>query len=166
MRVFIIALCLLALPVTSASAQYIKPKSPKSAARGQVEDYVLQHAQNVAKNCGPGAWENKPCIKALSESNLVLAANYASTLKQRGKIQAADKIVEDCAASTAGREIEVPTYAIVSAFTTCANSIYDVSESTKIKPDQSHYQLLVYPTLCLSGDNRCSAFEGQLGQYR
>ncbi len=162
MRLLMIGLCLFIFTAGDAAAQYVKP----SPSKGKVEDYVLQHARNIAGKCGPSFWEEQPCIKALSESNLVLAANYAEKLDTSGKKEASRKIINECAASTAGREIEVPTYAIVSAFTTCSNTIFDVSEETGIKPDLSHYQLLVYPTLCLSKDARCAAFESQMGQYR
>ncbi len=126
-----------------------------------VSQAVRSYAQKISRVC-PGNWEAYPCLQAVSESTLVMAANYAGALKNRGYTAAVEKIKNHCAAATAAREREFPAYAMKSAYTECANMIYDVTEETGLKPDQSHYQLLVGPILCMSDDWRCETLEDQM----
>lgn len=131
---------------------------------------VSQTAQNfaggVARACLDDAWESPACLRALSESNLTMAGNYAGALQQAGKGAAADKIKEHCAASTAARQQEFPAYAMKSAFIECANMISDIAESTAILPDQSQYQLLVGAVLCMEKDRRCTDINQGLRRYK
>lgn len=131
----------------------------------QPSEISLQHARRIAGVC-PDQWETQNCLRTISESNLVLAATYMEDLQTQGYDQASDKIEQHCAASTAATQGTYPVYAIKSAFTECANMIYDVSEETDVLPDQSHYQLLVGPVLCLHNDRRCNAIEQGLYALR
>ncbi len=115
----------------------------------------------IASQC-PGKWKSQTCMEKVSESALVLAANYAAALQKRGFENAVEKIKKNCAAATAASRIEVPAYAMESAYIECANMIYDISEETGLKPDQSHYQLLVSPILCMTEDKRCPGLESQM----
>jgi len=126
---------------------------------------AVQFAQLVSKACLNKQWETPACLSAVSNSNLALAATYGSDLQNKGFAAAAEQIKQHCAASTAAREQAYPAYAMKSAFTECANMIYDVSEQTKVTPDQAHYQLLVAPILCMSNDQRCLGVEQGLAPY-
>lgn len=143
------------LPHTNAQAQFITPKASKVS---------IQHAKIVSKAC-IGNWESQPCLKAVSESALVFAANYGAKLKRRGKSKSMETLKQHCAAATAASQGEYPAYAMQSAYTECANIIYDISEETKVTPDQSHYQLLVAPVLCLSKARECKGIESGLKKY-
>ncbi len=119
----------------------------------------------IAQKCS-GSWEAQDCLKVLSQSTLVLASNYGADLKEQGNENAAENLKQHCAAATAATRMEVPADAMRSAMTECANIIFDISQKTGVKPDQSHYQLLVYPVMCLSGDANCPAVEKGLAEYR
>lgn len=125
---------------------------------------AVQHAAAVSQIC-PKAWSGQACLATMSESNLVMAANYAATLQEKGHKDAAEEIKEHCAAATAATRGEYPAYAMRSAFVDCANTIVDTSNDTGITPDQSHYQLLVGAVFCLDGDRRCSIIEQGLKKY-
>ncbi|NCC21570.1 MAG: hypothetical protein EOM26_03810 [Alphaproteobacteria bacterium] len=130
-------------------------------AQGPAKEFIGPIAQQCIGN-----WESQACISILAQSNLVLAANYAEKLEKRGQKKATEAVKEHCAAATAATQQDVPAYAMRSAMTECANAIYDISRATKVEPDQSHYQLLVYPTMCLSEDQQCPAIEAGLEDYR
>ena len=136
-----------------------------SAQAQGVPTYVQQHTSNIATAC-VGHWETQDCLRAVSESNIVMVSNYAESLKQSGNGQSMEPLKQQCAASTAASKDEFPAYAMQSAFTECANAIYDISSGTGISPNQSHYQLLVGSVLCLSNDPRCAALESQMAAYR
>lgn len=132
---------------------------PMSAqAQSQVSE---DHARRVASVC-PGNWNSQECMKVVSGSTLVMVANYMKALDEAGKKTEVETIKQNCAAATAATQQEVPAYAMLSANTTCANMIYDVSEQTGVVPDQSHYQLLVGPILCMNADRRCPPIEQEL----
>ncbi len=133
-------------------------------ANAQTND-AQKYAAGVASAC-VGNWQSQPCLKASSEAAMALTAKYMASLNQTGKTTQAETIKQHCAAATAAMTEQVPADAMRSAYTECANMIYDVSEQTGIKPDQSLYQLLVAPVLCLSGDQRCSMIEQGLASYR
>lgn len=130
----------------------------------QSSDVPQQYASAVAKNC-IGNWESPACLSASSSTALTVAALYGSELQERGHSAAAEKIKEHCAAATAAREQSYPAYAMQSAYTECANMIYDVSVETSIKPQPELYQLLVSSVLCLSKDGRCASVEQGLRPY-
>ena len=135
---------------TSANAQQVTPQ-------------VMAHAQKIASTC-PGSWEQQTCLEAVSESNITLASNYAETLNNAGKSGQLEPLKQLCAASTAATEGEYPPAAMSSAFTECANGIYDISEQSGIKPDQSNYQLLIAAILCLNKDPQCGVLERSMTQ--
>lgn len=125
----------------------------------------MTHARNIANVC-PNAWDSEACLKAVSESNLVMVSNYGAVLQEKKLEAQAETLKQHCAASTAAREQVYPAYAMKSAFTECANIISDLVDQTKIRPDVDHYQLLVVPVLCLSQDARCVPLEKALLQYK
>jgi hypothetical protein len=135
-----------------------------AAAQGSPSKISQQYASRVSGAC-LGNWESQACLKAVSESSLAMVSRYAETLKSRGGSSALETLKQKCAASTAAITQNIPANAMRSAYTECANAIYDISEQTGVKPDQSHYQLLVGPVLCLSKDRRCSAIEQGLRRY-
>lgn len=137
----------------------------KARAQGQASEQARVFAQTLSANC-LRSWTTQPCLKNISQSVLVLAANYAGDLESQGLIGAVEQIKQHCSAATAGTKGEYPAYAMQSAFTECANMIYDVSEQTKIKPDLSHYQLLVSSILCMNKDRSCSNIEKSLSSLR
>ena len=135
--------------------------APPSAAQDQREILpAATHAANIAKSC-PGTWEKEACLHAVSNSAHDMVVNYAAALESAGKTSALETLKQVCAAATA-TESNIPAYAYTSAYTECANGIYDLSEHTRVQPDQSHYQLLITAVLCLSKDQRCAALELQM----
>lgn len=125
----------------------------------------LTHAKALAAVC-PGNWESPACLTAVSESNMVLVSNYGALLQHKKLTAAAETLKQKCAASTAHREEAFPAYAMNSAFIECVNIISDLADQTHVLPDQSHYQLLLLPALCLSKDQRCDPMEKSLTQYK
>lgn len=124
----------------------------------EINRIIIMHTQEIGAYC-VGAWQNQKCMSALSSSTLTMASLYAEALEKSGHKDAQDPLMQNCAAATAATKVEVPAYAMKSAMTTCANAIYDITESTKIKPNLTHFQLLVEPIFCLGGDERCGKFE-------
>jgi hypothetical protein len=124
-----------------------------------------KHARAVAGAC-LGQWKKQSCLKVVSRSALVLAANYAGRLQKQGHSNSVRTIKNRCAAATAATKRQYKAEVMRSAYAECANAILEVSNATGLKPDQSHYQLLVGPVLCIKGDRRCSAIERGLRQYR
>lgn len=122
-------------------------------------------ARSISRSCLRG-WESQQCLIALSETTLVLTANYAVALEKNKKADHVEQLKKHCAASTAAMEGRYPAEVMNSAFTECANTIYDISEASGIAPDLSHYQLLVGGVLCLSGQPQCASIEQGLRQRR
>jgi hypothetical protein len=147
------ALLLCALSAAPAWAQSASVSSP-----------IGQEASVVAKACLSN-WQAPGCLKAVSGGALVLASNYGVALQQGGHAGEAEQVKQHCAASTAATQGNYPAYAMKSAFTECANTITDIAGKTGVQPDPAQFQLLVGPTLCLSGDPRCSAVETGLKAY-
>lgn len=137
---------------------------PPAHAAGGASEEALASAQLLGEYC-PGQWESASCLKAVSQSNLVMVSNYGGALQESGKAQAAEQIKQHCAASTAGTEGDYPAYAMKSAFIECANTISTVSEQTGMTPDLSHYQLLVGATMCLDKAAGCANIEQTLRQH-
>lgn len=135
---------------TSVSAQQVTPQ-------------VMAHAKKIASIC-PGSWEKQSCLEAVSESNITLAGNYAQSLDNTGNSAQIEPLKQLCAASTAATKGEYPAEAMNSAFTECANGIYDISQQSGVAPDQSNYQLLVAAILCLSKDPQCALLERSMIQ--
>ena len=135
--------------------------SPASAKDEKPSETSLQFAKMIAGAC-PNRWESPDCLKTLGESNFVLVANYGGTLLENQKKADAETLKENCAASTAAREVSVPAYAMASAMTECVNTIGDIAGKTGIKPDLSHFQMMGFPALCLSKDPVCNGFTMQL----
>ena len=123
------------------------------------------HATALANAC-PGNWESPACLTAVSQSNMVLVSNYGAMLQHKNKNEAAETLKQHCAASTAHSKEQFPAYAMNSAFIECVNIISDLADQTQVMPDQSHYQLLLLPALCLSKDKRCGPMEKGLLQYK
>tara|TARA_Y100000588_G_scaffold157103_1_gene171069 strand:- start:97 stop:600 length:504 start_codon:yes stop_codon:yes gene_type:complete len=134
-------------------------------AQDKVAPEVMAFAREISKSC-PHQWEEQACLSDVSASALVLAANYAGDLQSNGMIGAVEQIKQHCAAATAATQGTYPAYAMKSAFTECANKIYDVSEQTSIKPDLSHYQLLIGAIWCMNKDSQCKTIEDQLGAFQ
>lgn len=151
-----VVLAFSALSLQPAQAQYMKP---------QASSVSVEYARSVAKAC-IGQWESQGCLKSLSESALVFISNYGAALQKAGKVQELEVLKEECAASTAASQGEYPAYAMKSAFTVCSNTIYDILEKTKIMPDQSHYQLLVAPVMCMNSPRDCKSIESGLSRFR
>ena len=125
----------------------------------------LTHAKALAAVC-PGHWESPACLTAVSQSNMVLVSNYGAMLQHKNINDAAETLKQHCAASTAHSKEQFPAYAMNSAFIECVNIISDLADQTRVMPDQSHYQLLLLPALCLSKDKRCAPMEKGLLQYK
>jgi len=119
------------------------------------------HLKDMSQNC-PKAWNTQACLASMAESNKTLASLYAEDLDKGGFKPKLELIKEHCAASTAASQIEVPAYAMKSAMTECANTMHDLSETTKINPPLPHYQLLVTSIFCLDQDPRCKSLEDTL----
>lgn len=131
-------------------------------AQNQQKD-VVAHAIEISSAC-PGNWTKQSCMSKVSDANQRLAVNYIIALENRNKKSAGETVKQKCAASTASREREYPAEAVLSAYTECANTIYDVTTQTGIKPDQDNYQLLVAAVLCMSDRDgaQCQTFERQM----
>lgn len=141
---------------------FVQPKSKEMSAQ-QVDRMTLMHTQEIGAYC-VGSWQSQPCMKALASTNLSVATVYARTLEAKGQKKMHEPLLKGCSASTAAVKREVPAYAMKSAMTECANAISDISNATKIKPNPTHFQLLVEPIFCLSGEPRCGKFEELLRQ--
>lgn len=138
-------------------------KRSETQGQAQQPQSVATHAANVSAVC-PGNWENETCLFAVSKSNYDMTVNYATTLDNSKKSDSLEGLKQVCAAASV-TEPNIPAYAYTSAYTECANGIYDISEQTGVSPDQSHYQLIVAAVLCLSKDPRCIGLENQLRGY-
>jgi len=137
--------------------------TPKESAPSQG---ALNNARNVANTCLGGKWESQPCLKAVSQNNLVMASEYSDVLGRSGKAQEAEFVKQKCAASTAASKEQFPAYAMRSAFTECVNAIPSVASATGVVPDQSQFQLLVAAIQCLDKTDACAAIEQSLAQYK
>lgn len=146
-----VALAVLSFAISPARAQ-------------QASEDSLAYAQLLGEYC-PGKWETPYCLKAVSQSNLTMVANYGGALQESGKTQEAENIKQHCAASTAATEGDYPAYAMKSAFIECANTISDTASRTGMQPDLSLYQLLVGATMCLDQAAGCANIEQTLRQH-
>lgn len=158
---FVIVVSVFLLFLLSLSAPLQAQIQTESSASQTARDF----ARSVARSCLRG-WESQQCLEALSGSALVLTANYAAALEKAKKTTYTEQLKNHCAASTAAMEGHYPAEAMNSAFTECANTIYDISEASGIPPDLSHYQILVGGVLCLSGQPQCASIEQGLRQRK
>jgi len=163
---FIMALCILGVGIASAHAQFVnKPRKTVTADKA-ASNTAVEHAKRVAGACVAGKWEGQPCLKAVSENNLVMLSNYGEALQNREKNSDVELLKEHCSASTAATKGEYPAYAMRSAFVECANIIYDITQSSGLSPDQSQYQLLVGAVQCLDKTVACAGIEKGLKRYK
>ena len=142
------------------------PAQNKANSVGAASATSIEYARSAARACLNGRWEQQPCLKAISENTLVMAANYGAVLQGRGKNRESEILKENCAAATAATKGEYPAYAMRSAYVECANKIYDLTEMTKMSPDLSQYQLLVGAVQCLDKSTTCTGVESGLAKYR
>ncbi len=127
-----------------------------------VDKNFKAHARNVAHNC-INSWESDGCLTATSESAMVLISQYGAKLQHMDMDEQKEKLKQECAASTAASQKSgFPAYAMKSAYTTCANTIYDIQVTTGINPDPNYYQLLVGTILCMNKSNQCGEIEDGL----
>ena len=153
-------------PAPLATApQQVKP-APSRQKEEEPSETALINARDVANKCLNSQWERQPCLRAVSQNNLIMASEYADALGKAGKNQEAEFIKETCAASTAASKEEFPAYAMRSAFVECVNAIPSAANATGILPDQSQFQLLVAAIQCLDKTEACPAIEQSLAQYR
>ena len=162
-RAFLSTMMLVVIMASGASAQGTQPQAQPQA---QMEAKTPEQlAGNVASACIGNNWESQNCLRNVSEGVLYMAADYAARLQHAGQPNGIETLKQKCAAATAATQQEVPAYAMESALTTCANSVYTVTQQTGVSPDPDLYQLVIAPILCLKGDERCKGIERQLGQY-
>lgn len=148
-----------------------QPQTPQrqaapSQALGAPSQTSVEYAKRAANACTGGQWETPACLKAISENVYIMASNYGAALQQRGKKADSERIKEHCAAATAAAQETFPAYAMRSAYVECANMVYDVTESSRVQPDLSQYQLLVGAVQCLDKTMACKAVEIGLKQYK
>ena len=131
---------------------------------------MAQHAKSIANSCLQ-EWKNQGCYGAVSDSNQELIKDYIAKLKTAGHPQHAEKVRQECAASTAIRRFvkesgrNLSANAVSEAFTVCVNQITEASEAIHVKPDPTYYQLLLIPTLCLREDPRCGSMAASLRPF-
>ncbi|MFK7839018.1 MAG: hypothetical protein AB8B83_01700 [Bdellovibrionales bacterium] len=127
---------------------------------------ALENARAIANVCLNGKWQSQPCLSAVSQSNLVMASNYAAALSENKMEQNAEAIKQQCAASTAATRDSFPANAMRSAYVECVNAIVQQSQETGLVPDQSQFQLLVSAVQCLDLAPTCNEIERGLSAYR
>jgi len=137
-----------------------------AAQQGGVPQAVSSQIISIQKSCLPSRWQTPDCLKAMGESNLIMASNYAEALQNGDHKPAADELLQHCAASTAAREQEVPAYAMTSAMTECANTMGEIAQNTGIRPDPTHFQLFIAGVLCLSQNLQCAALEKGIAAFK
>ena len=165
-RVITLFLLLFCLTETPAGAQSpsASAAASASASSGRAEKELVQLAKNIAREClkEETGWMSASCLKVNAYSNRILAANYIAALKEKGKTKAAGSVEQQCAAATALGEVKATQETVGNVLAECANQISDMTAETGIKPDLSHYQLLIAATLCITKDARCEASEQAL----
>lgn len=149
---------------THVDAAYVKKKA--QPAESQPSSTATDFAARVAKACVGQKWEQQPCLKAVSENNIVMASNYMADLKEANKESHSEMVKEHCAASTAATKGEYPANAMRSAYVECVNFIVDTANATGMVPDQSQFQLLVGAVQCLDKTKACSSIEQALKRYK
>lgn len=131
----------------------------------KVDMDFAEDAASVADAC-PGNWESPECLRATSQSALVLISQYGASLEHEGQEHAKEPLKEECAASTAAtQENGIPAYALKSAYTVCLNKITDIADETGVKPDPSYLQLMVGAIWCMDRNPQCAMVEGGLRKW-
>ena len=125
---------------------------------------ALKYATVVADACVM-RWEDQACVRALSESSLVMVSDYGAVLKYQKMEDSAEILKQHCAATTAATKQEVPPYAMESAMKECLEYISMIVSKSGVRPDMSHYQLMTMSTLCLGKTRECPAIEQQMMAY-
>ncbi len=155
---------------STANADVIVRKTQSTQQTAQTAQTALKTAQGYARDmahaCLGGEWEAQPCMVVVSENTLVMAANYQADLEKSGKKALGEQVKQKCAAATAATRGEYPAYAMQSAYTECANGLYEISEASGMKFDINQYQLLVGAIQCIGKTGNCKMFETGLGQYK
>jgi hypothetical protein len=128
------------------------------------QEIAMVHLKKIAATC-PDQWQSQACLAVVGQSNLEMVAHYGARLQENGHDRAAETLKNHCAASTAARSERIPAFAMASAMTECSNIIATLSEETGLKPDLSHFQLMIAPVLCLSGHPDCSDISDQIKAY-
>lgn len=147
------------IALTLFALAFLLPQGAK--AQQNVDRNVLRHAAGIANFC-PGQWESDNCLKAVSLSNKDMAVMYAAKLDAAGKKDSVEAVKNACAAASVTEEEveeEVPAYAFRSAYTECANGLYEISQATGIQPDPTHMQILISSVYCLNQAPQCAAIE-------
>lgn len=145
-------------------AAYVKKKAQTT--ENKPSQTATDFASRIAQACVSSKWEQQPCLKAVSENNLVMASNYIAALDESGKKSQGEMVKQKCAASTAATKGEYPANAMRSAYVECVNFIVDTVGATGMMPDQSQYQLLVGAVQCLDKSKTCAAIEQALSRYK
>jgi hypothetical protein len=135
-----------------------------SNAQNLVSKTAEAHIKNIERVCIDN-WESQTCLVTLSQSSLALTSNYGATLQNKGAGKHTETLKQGCAASTAALNGRYPANALTSAFTECANTIYDLTEKTNIFPDPTHFSLLVGSVLCLQKNPTCEGFQKKLANF-
>jgi hypothetical protein len=120
---------------------------------------------NYANIC-PKNWESQACLSTVSQIVYDMVTLYEKGLNNISRPNHIPALKEKCAAATAAANGEFPAYAMQSAYTECANNLYELSEQTSLKPQAESYQALIGAVLCLSKDPSCSGIESQLIRKR
>ncbi|MBL4803602.1 MAG: hypothetical protein JKY71_01955 [Alphaproteobacteria bacterium] len=171
-RISLLALSVFAMVGVLATSSHVdaayvkKKKQQAQPTESQPSSTATSFAQRIAQACVSGKWEQQPCLKAVSENNLVMASNYIAALDEAGKKQQGEMVKQKCAASTAATKGEYPANAMRSAYVECVNHVVDTVKATGMLPDQSQYQLLVGAVQCLDKATACSAIEQGLSRYK
>lgn len=163
-NIFPLIVCIFLLVVIPFGAQAQDKTPPSNVIKPS--PVSVNFARDYAKNC-LGEWSNAECLKTVSGSNIVLTGQYMDVLKEQGKTDKVAELRDGCAASTAAfNKSDIPAKAMRNAYVQCANTISDISEATTIKPDLSHYQLLLGAIMCLDGSDVCKKLEAQLSPLK
>lgn len=150
----------------AVSSQKAPPSGITAHKEKSASQTAIDNARAIANACVSGKWEEQPCLKAVSQNNLVMASNYGALLEEKGKKDKSELIKQHCAASTAATRDTFPAYAMRSAYVECVNIIVDVAQASGELPDQSQYQLLVSAVQCLDKQAACASVETSLSRYK
>lgn len=138
--------------------------SPRAYGQSEFPENPMDLYRSVASQC-VGHWEDQPCVNNISKTVLYMGTEYAARLLRNGKRDSVENLRQHCAAATAAAEQDVPSYAIISALTSCVNIIVEIRDNTNLAPDKNAYQLLVGAVLCLNNHSSCASIEEQLSRF-
>lgn len=135
-----------------------KPQSPSNA---NIRPQVMEYVGFVYESCA-SAWKTFSCVQSLSSLSRDITIDYAERLEKARQSKFQDSLKENCAATTAALQQEVPAYAQKSAMTVCFNAISDIAQASGVKPDLDLYQLAVGSVACIDQVGACKILEDQL----